>query len=174
MARLIVLMLLCCFFSSAAAADEAIKKMDNESLGKLISRLDKNVVTKRPGFWILSVEERQVIIITDEKANRMRIISQVAKADKLGRKMLTRLMQSNFDSALDSRYAIAKNVLWSAFIHPLSSLTEKDFFSAVAQVVTLAETYGSTYSSGALIFQGGDSENIHRKLYERILKKGAI
>lgn len=171
-----ILLLLLLLFSSIcqAADDEPIQKMDNDKLAKLVKRLDKKAVTKRSGFWILTLEKRQVLIITDEKADRMRIMCQVAKADKLSKKLMHRLLQSNFDSALDSRYAIANNVLWSAFIHPLSPLKEKEFFSGVAQVVTLAETYGSSFSSGALIFRGGDSSNINRKLYEKILRKGAI
>ena len=77
------------------------------------------------------------------------------------------MMQANFDSALDARYAVAKGVLWSAYLHPLSTLKADDFVSGLAQVVNLAATYGSTYSSGALTFGGGDSSELINKLRER-------
>lgn len=81
-------------------------------------------------------------------------------------------MQANFDSALDARYAIAKGKLWSAFIHPLSELNEEQFFSGLAQTITLVKSYGETYSSGALIFKGGDSDGLNNKTYKDVLEKG--
>ena len=64
------------------------------------------------------MENHVVLVITDERADRMRIITEVAQADKLSQKMLFRMMQANFDAALDARYAVAHGRLWSAFIHP--------------------------------------------------------
>jgi len=82
-------------------------------------------------------------------------------------------LQANFDSALDARYAVANGVLWSAYIHPLSSLQDKQFLEAVGQVVNLTSTFGSSYSSGALIFNGGDSKEIQRRdLIDKLIEKG--
>ena len=53
-------------------------------------------------------------------------------------------------------YAIAQGAVWSAFIHPLSALDEREFFSGMGQTMSLVVTYGSTFSSGALTFSGGD------------------
>ncbi len=146
--------------------------MTNARLDRLIHRLDEHAVGE-PGFWKIDLDGQRVSVITDERADRMRIILPVAEAGELGRKALYRLMQSNFDSALDARYAIAKDVLWSAFIHPLSVLTDKEFLSGLGQVMNLAASYGTSYSSGALIFRGGDSEQLQRRdLIDRLMKKG--
>jgi len=146
--------------------------MNNERLNVLIKRLDKNA-KGRPGYWQFSVEEKTVTVITDESANRMRIISGVTKVDQLESAILMRLLQANFDSALDARYAVANGVLWSAYIHPLSSLQDKQFLEAVGQVVNLTSTFGSSYSSGALIFNGGDSKEIQRReLIDKLIEKG--
>ena len=67
-------------------------------------------------------------------------------------------MVSNFHLALDARYAIAKGVLYAAYIHPLKELTEQQLQSAVIQVSTLRLTFGTTYTSGALTF-GADNKN---------------
>ena len=85
---------------------------------------------------------------------------------------LLRLMQANFDSALDARYCIANGIIWSAFIHPLSILSDEELLSGLAQAITAAASFGSTYSSGALIFKGGDSGEEQRKYYESIIEKG--
>jgi hypothetical protein len=63
-------------------------------------------------------------------------------------------LSANYDRALDAKYAIADGVLWSTFLHPLRSLTEDDFLSALDQVQRLAETAGTTFSSSDLVFQG--------------------
>ncbi len=147
------------------ACDQAVV-MNNDRLETIIRKIDANA-EGRSGFWRFTVAERELLVITDETANRMRIISGVAEVKEIDAEGMTRMMQANFDSALDARYAVAKEVLWSAFLHPLSTLDERDFVSGVAQVVNLAVTYGSTYSSGAITFGGGDSEELIRELRER-------
>ncbi len=89
----------------------------------------------------------------------MRIMSPVVDNSALTPDLAVRLMQANFDSALDARYAIAKGKLWSVFIHPLSPLTDKELKSGLHQVVTLVRSYGGSFSSGGLQFGGGDSRN---------------
>ncbi|PKP68349.1 MAG: hypothetical protein CVT83_05585 [Alphaproteobacteria bacterium HGW-Alphaproteobacteria-5] len=120
----------------------------------------------------LKVGEVQAIIVTDVRADRMRILVPVRPAEGLGEADLERMMQANFDSALDARYAIARGTLWSAFIHPLSPLGRDEFLSGLGQTVNLATSYGGLYASGGLIFQGGDSAPLQKALIEDLLKKG--
>ena len=116
-----------------------------------------------------------ITIITDPNADRMRIIIPIRKADGLDASEMQRILQANFDTALDARYAIAKGVLWSTFIHPLSSLSDKDFLSGLSQAINIVISYGETYSSGVFTFGGGDSnELIEKKLLEELMKKGEV
>ncbi len=152
---------------------QANVSMTNDRLQGLIKRLDPKAKGKH-GFWQFTIEKYPVTVITDVKLDRMRVIVPVARADKLEQDVLFRLMQANFDSALDARYAIAQGALWGAYIHPLAALDEREFISAVGQVVNLALTFGSSYSSGALVFQGGDSQELQkrRRLIDELLEKG--
>ena len=103
----------------------------------------------------------------------MRVITPVVKLDDLECSRLLRLMQANFDTALDARYAIAHEQLWSVFIHPLASLDDRQLIEAIGQVVNLANTYGTTYTSGRLMFGGGDSAGIkERELIEELIERG--
>ena len=139
----------------------------------IIRRLDEKAKNPRPGSWQFTISERPVIIVTDERNNRMRIISPVSKAEGMPPELLQRLMQANFDTALDARYAIARGVIWATFIHPLRALHDRQFISAIGQTVNLALTFGTTFSSGEMSFGGGDSRDIIRKqLIEKLLKKG--
>jgi hypothetical protein len=82
------------------------------------------------------------------------------------------MMQANFDSALDARYAVAQGRLWAVFIHPLSPLERDQFISGIGQTVNVAQTYGSLYTGGAMQFGGGDSVPLQRQLIDRLLEKG--
>lgn len=145
-----------------------IQKMD-----VIIKRLDKKAKNVRQGVWSFNIEKRPVVIVTDTKQNRMRILVPIRSVEGLSIDILKRILQANFDTALDSRYAIAQNVLWGTFIHSLSTLHERQFISAIGQTVNIAVTFGTTYSSGALSYGGGDSRNIiRRQLIDKLLKKG--
>ncbi len=151
----------------SSAAD---KIMNNTRLHELITRIVANPAGKT-GSWSIQYEGIPIFIITSEKANRMRIISPIIASDSISKATLYRMMQANFDSALDARYSIAQGKLWSAFIHPLAELTEKQFFSGLAQTITLVKSFGKSYTSGALIFNGGDSNSLN-KTYQDIVNKG--
>lgn len=157
--------------TAADANTETQKKMDNKRLHQLISRIDDKP-SGQMGYWQIQYKNIPVYIITDERANRMRIISPIKSANSVSKDKLFRMMQANFDSALDARYSIAKEKLWSAYIHPLAELSDEQFFSGLAQTITLVKSYGDTYSSGALVFSGGDSEKLNNETYLDVLRKG--
>ncbi len=147
--------------------------MTLERMNTIITRLDPAAKAIRKGVWQFIIEKVPVLIVTDEKNDRMRILVSIRPAGGLSREVLARIAQANFDSALDARYAVARNVLWATFIHPLRALHDKQFISGIGQTVNLALTFGSTYSSGLLIFGGGDSQDIiRRQLIDKLLKKG--
>lgn len=150
------------FVAPGAVAEEAGSvndgAMNNVELDRLIRRIEgiEGEVEGQPGFWRFVYRGYQVYVITDERADRMRIMAPVAAAEEMEKDALYRVLQANFDTALDSRYAIAQGALWSAFVHPLAALDEAAFYAGFAQTVTLAATYGTTYSSSGLQFEGGD------------------
>ncbi|WP_299842382.1 hypothetical protein [uncultured Roseovarius sp.] len=145
--------------------------MTLETLGQIISTLDPEAQTNGAA-WQFEVAGTMVFVVTDAKADRMRAMVPIRKSDEISTEDLTRMMQANFDSALDARYAIAQGTLWATFIHPLSPLEKKEFISSLGQTVNLAQSYGTLYSGGALQFEGGDSAPIQRRLIDELLKKG--
>lgn len=147
--------------------------MTLKRLDEIIRRLDEKAQSPRPGFWQFEVEKRTVMIVTDVRNNRMRIMVPIGPAANVTDAVMKRLMQANFDTALDSRYAVAREILWATFIHPLKALHDRQFVEAIGQTVNLAVTFGTTYSSGLLSFGGGDSRGIiQRKLIDGLLQKG--
>lgn len=119
-----------------------------------------------------SIAEATVLLVSDPAADRMRIMVPVRPVEGLSEEDLLRMMQANFDTTLDARYAIAKGVLWATYIHPLSPLGKEQLITGIGQTVNLAQTYGTLYTSGGLVFGGGDSAALQRQLIEDLLEKG--
>lgn len=120
----------------------------------------------------LTIDGIPIIVITDPRADRMRAMVPIRSADGLDPAELMRLMQANFDSALDARYAVAQGRLWGVFIHPLSPLEKDQLLSGLVQTINVARTYGSLYSGGASVFGGGDTNDIYRGLLEELQDLG--
>lgn len=139
--------------------------MTPERMAAILTALDPDAVIEPRGMS-LTVASVPVTVILDPAADRMRILVPISSAEGLDDGALLRLMQANFDTALDARYAIANNRLWSTFIHPLAPLETEQLISGVAQTVTLAQTFGDTYSSGAMMFGGGDTRGLLQDLME--------
>ena len=99
---------------------------------------------------------REMVCYFDSRADRMRIMSMVISVKNLKGERIRKLFEAHYSSALDSRYAINDNNLYSVFLHPLSSLTENDFCSALYQVENLAKSYGAGDRSSGLEFVGGE------------------
>ncbi len=143
------------------------QSMDNEKLEKAIY-IVADSVKGVSGNWQFAVRDRLLICITDKNNNRMRIMTPIIEQKKLAYTDMLKLMEANFHTALDVKYAITNGVLWSVFIHPLKELSEEQVLRAIEQVYTAAHTYGSTYNSTGLTFPNS------RKEEEEKLKKKKI
>jgi hypothetical protein len=148
----------------------ADEKMSLERLDELLRKVDENMV-RQNSTWQIHFGERALLVVTDEKADRMRIMAPIAEAGILNEDLMLRILQANFDSALDARYAVAKGLIWSTFIHPLAALQDDELISAIFQVSTAADNFGTSFSSGMFIYGGGDSEKENRKLLEELQKR---
>ncbi len=159
--------------SSFGQQEDAGKEMTVERLNALIVAIGNDVNKPNGGQWRFMIEGIPVFVVTDRRADRMRVLVGITASEELRPAIFQRLMQANFDTTLDARYAVAKGIVWSAYLHPFKSLSDAEFLSGVGQTVNLARTFGKTYSSGGLSFKGGDSGDIiERELIEKLLEKG--
>ncbi len=96
--------------------------------------------------------------VSDPPHDRMRIIAPIMDEDKLTDKQRRAMLEANFHTTLDARYATSHGVVYAAFIHPLSSLSVADLRAAVRQVASLVKNFGTTYSSDQLQFGQPDDD----------------
>ena len=154
--------------------DNLAPGMTNTRMGKLLEK-EAQATEGVPGNWQVLYKDRLMLIITDESNNRMRIFSPIIAETEMESGEMKKMLEANFHSALDAKYSIYEGYAISVFTHPMKELTKEQFLDALGQVYTLAENYGTTYSSTLLIFGGGfddekDTEN-PKKEEKRINKK---
>ena len=129
----------------------SLEPMNIERLDTILQDTISDIQTK-PGQWRFSLNEISIVVLADSSANRMRIVAPIVNANELTAEQVQNMLIANFHTSLDARYAVSNGLVVSTFIHPLDSLQKKDLLSALNQVTSLATTFGTTYSSGELLF----------------------
>ena len=147
--KILFLTLALALFSSTAYADP----MTQDQMEKIISsQVDVEEHTK--GRLLFTYKKVKMVLLSDVSHDRMRIVAPIIEYSKLTPEQKDTIMDANFHKALDVRYASNNGILYSAFIHPLSPLSETELNDSLKQVATLAATFGSSYRSSELSFGG--------------------
>lgn len=145
------------------------QNMNNEKLGKIFESVSDSIQGEE-GRWQLKIKNIVLFCITDTNYNRMRIVSPVIDAKRLDDKLKSAALIANFHSALDVKYAISDDILWSVFIHPLKELSEAQVKDAIKQVYNANITFGTTFSSTELVFPGNQKKE-EKKKEKKLLRK---
>lgn len=161
MKQFIIIFISILLFTTAITKSFA-QKMNNETIEEIIY-IVADSVRGIEGNWQFILKDRLLICVTDKNNNRMRIMTPIIEQKKLAYTDMLKLMESNFHTALDVKYAIADDLLWSVFIHPLRELSRKQVVDAIQQVYTAAHTYGTTYNSTGLNFPNRREEKQLKK-----------
>ena len=141
--------------------------MNNEKMGTILESVSDSIQGQN-GQWQFKIKDVLLMCITDTNHNRMRIISPITEAKRFDDKLKSAALVANFHTALDVKYAIADDVLWSVYIHPLKELTEAQVRDAVSQVYAANITFGTTFSSTDLVFPGSNKKEEKKKKKELI------
>lgn len=141
------------FFLLGSVLSISAQNMNPEILYQLIEQ-EADTVQVAGNSYQFIYNDAMLICIYDESANRMRIISPIVKREEIGEEELLNSLVANFHSALDVKYALSDEILWSVFTHPLQQLSEEQVIDAIQQVYAAALTFGTTYSSTTMVFPG--------------------
>lgn len=138
------------------------QSMDNGKLEKILYVVS-DTLEGQPGLWRFNIGSVQMMCVTDQVHNRMRIISPIKEVKDASEGEITSALEANFHSALDVRYAISDDLIWVAFIHPLLELTKQQVIDAIGQVYNGALTFGTSYSSTELAFPKKEKKKLKTK-----------
>ena len=126
--------------------------MSGSGLEKIIREVAGDSVNIQSNIIEFSIKDVPLLCIYDETHNRMRIISPIKEYAEVSQEEKDKMLVANFHNALDARYAVSQDTLYSVYLHPLSTLQENDVLAGVYQVISLNLTFGKEYSSGLLTF----------------------
>ncbi|HEB62796.1 MAG TPA: hypothetical protein ENI82_06560 [Bacteroidetes bacterium] len=158
------------FFINTSNLFAQEKPMNNAYMNEILKEVIDEVQGEL-GNWQFIHNNHLVLIITDEAHNRMRIFTPVIEEQKLEDGQLTKMLKANFHSALDAKYCLFNEFVITVFTHPLKELQKDQFIDAIKQVLTLADTFGTTYSSTELIFSPGIEESEKEKEADKKLNQ---
>lgn len=139
--------------------------MTNRDIDDFFSELDlgsevDKVVRPPNEMWQFHAGLFPVTIQTQESANRMRVVVFIAEERKMEPSHLSTMLEANYHTALDARYALTDGYVVSAFIHPFQELDSTQFVMGLYQAIHCAETFGDSYSGGTMVFgPSSGSEN---------------
>ena len=114
--------------------------MKTDRIGILLAEIfaENTIEQQTQNSWQVANETIRILVLLSDDSSWLRILTPIG-TQKDAEPFLETLMEANFDRTGEVRYALGQNVLWGVFQHSLESLTEKDFCSAIASIVSLAE-----------------------------------
>ena len=86
------------------------QKMNNNKLEKIITTLSDSI-EGQTGYWQFKYQKRYFLLITDEKNNRMRIVSPIVEEKELREEYYKKCLEANYHTALDVKYALSDGVM---------------------------------------------------------------
>lgn len=98
----------------------------------------EGVETQTPTSWQVETSKFRLLVLLSEDSSWLRILLPLASAEQ-AQPFFDKLLEANFDTTLETRYAIHQNVLWGVFQHNFATLTAADFCAAVARLLALQD-----------------------------------
>jgi hypothetical protein len=131
--------------------------MTVDELAELLAEVTEDF-RQSPTHWQFIHDGIPMACLTDPSFDRMRFIAPITELSDMDDATKDAVLEANFHSALDARYGSSNGLLFSAFLHPLSSLEEPLARSALDQVASLVHTFGSQFTSGSIELAGREGE----------------
>ena len=107
--------------------------MTAERLWELLDR-EKLAPEGEPEQAVFYVGNVRVFALVDSDNDRMRFMVPVRKLEDVAPDELLDMLIDNYAVTVDLRFAVNREVVWLAFLHPLSTLTERDALSVINQL----------------------------------------
>ncbi|NJS08912.1 MAG: hypothetical protein HC789_00320 [Microcoleus sp. CSU_2_2] len=98
----------------------------------------ESVETPIATSWQVETSKFRLLVLLSEDGIWLRILLPIAEASE-AQPFFDKLLEANFDTTLETRYAIHQNVLWGVFQHNCATLTTADFLAAIAKLLALQQ-----------------------------------
>lgn len=113
--------------------------MTPEELPTILTTLfGEAVQTLTPGSYQVETADFRLLVLLSDDQSWLRVLLPIAPAQD-AQPYLEELMEANFDSTQEARYAVHQDVLWAVYQHSYQSLATTDFADAVQRLLSLRE-----------------------------------
>lgn len=94
--------------------------------------------TNTPISWQIEASNFRLLVLLSEDFSWLRILIPITSAQE-AQPFMEQLLEANFDTTQETRYALHQDVLWGVFQHSCEGLVASDFSRAVRQLLSLHE-----------------------------------
>lgn len=99
-------------------------------------RFGSEVQISEPDSWQVELDYLRLLVLLSEDQSWLRALVSITTAQE-AQPYLEQLLEANFDTTQETRYAFYQGVLWGVFHHSLETLTVPDFERAIAQLLAI-------------------------------------
>ena len=110
---------------------EEIVKTLTDSFGASVQTSDAN-------SYQVETDQFRVLVLLSDDQSWLRILVPIVPAQD-AQPYLAELLEANFDTTQEVRYALHQEVLWGVFQHGFAGLTIADFTTAIQRLLALHE-----------------------------------
>ena len=112
--------------------------METSEISVVLNQLfaEDSIEHNNPETWQVKNEQIRLLVLLSEDFSWLRMLTPIASATE-AQSLFAQLLEDNFDTTQETRYALEQGVIWGVFQHRLSSLTIEDFQSAIASLVAM-------------------------------------
>lgn len=108
---------------------EEIEKTLKDWFGEAVAQQDAT-------SWQVESRDFRLLVLLSEDSSWLRVLLPIAPANQV-QPFLEKLLEANFDTTQETRYALHQNVLWGVFQHPCLTLNQSDFLTAIQRLLAL-------------------------------------
>jgi DNA-binding transcriptional regulator YhcF (GntR family) len=94
------------------------------------------IQTLAPGSYQVETPELRLLVLLSDDQSWLRVLLPIAPAQE-AQPYLEELLEANFDTTQEARYALHQDVLWGVFQHSYAGLSIADFTAALERLLFL-------------------------------------
>jgi hypothetical protein len=112
--------------------------ISTELFTQLTQLFGEKVEALASGSWQVDTPEFRLLVLLSDDESWLRLLIPIAPAQD-AQPFIEQLMEANFDTTQETRYALQQGVLWGVFQHSYAGLSADDFVAAVQRLIHLRQ-----------------------------------
>ncbi|VEP16209.1 conserved hypothetical protein [Hyella patelloides LEGE 07179] len=114
--------------------------METQQITSILQEIfpQDTVETNNEENWQINNDKIRLLVLLSEDKSWLRVLTPIASVME-AQSLLVPLMEANFDTTQEIRYALGQNVLWGVFHHNFATLATEDFVNVILRMIFVAE-----------------------------------